>query len=57
MDSLTPFERLIADGLALGATSFLADIEAPSATMETPAYANFAAIGFQRLYMRTNYGR
>ena len=48
---------LIADGLALGATSFLADIEAPSATMETPAYANFAAIGFQRLYMRTNYGR
>lgn len=44
--------RIVADGLAAGATRFIADIEAPSETMDTPAYANFAWLGFRRPYER-----
>lgn len=46
--------RIVADGLALGARGFVADIEAPSPAMDTPAYANFAALGFRRPYTRTH---
>src|SRR5436190_12265466 len=35
---------IVADAPALGATRLLADIEAPSLAMDTPAYANFAAL-------------
>jgi hypothetical protein len=46
--------RIIGDGLALGARGFVADIEAPSAAMDTPAYRIFAALGFRRPYTRTH---
>src|SRR5438874_2629758 len=36
---------IVEDGLRLGARSFIADIEAPSETMDTPAYAYFARLG------------
>jgi hypothetical protein len=48
---------IVADGLQRGARRFLADIEAPSAAMDTPAYANFAALGFSRPYVRTHWAR
>jgi hypothetical protein len=48
---------IVADGLACGAREFIADIEAPSATMDTPAYENFARLGFTRPYARTHYAR
>jgi hypothetical protein len=47
----------VEDGLALGATSFLADIEAPSDAMDTPAYPNFAHLGFRVPYARTHWTR
>jgi hypothetical protein len=46
---------IVADGLALGARSFLADIEAPSPGLDTPAYAHFARLGFRLPYARTHY--
>jgi hypothetical protein len=46
--------RIVADGLALGARGFVADIEAPSAAMDTPAYGIFAGLGFRRPYTRTH---
>jgi hypothetical protein len=49
--------RMVADGLAAGATTFLADIEAPSDGLDTPAYANFARLGFRRPYVRTHFTR
>jgi hypothetical protein len=48
-------EAMVRDGLALGAQCFVADIEAPSATMESPAYRNFAELGFRRAYFRSHY--
>jgi hypothetical protein len=48
---------IVADGLTLGARSFLADIEAPSTGFDTPAYAHFARLGFRRPYVRTHYAR
>ena len=50
-------EFIVEDGLRLGARTFLADIEAPSAAMETPAYEYFARLGFRRPYVRTHYAR
>ena len=47
-------ERIVADGLGIGARGFVADIEAPSAAMDTPAYPIFAALGFRRPYTRTH---
>jgi hypothetical protein len=47
---------MVADGLQLGAKYFITDIEAPSPSMDTPAYDNFELLGFQRLYFRSNYG-
>jgi hypothetical protein len=48
---------MVADGVTLGARSFLADIEAPSRGFDTPAYAHFARLGFRRPYVRIHYTR
>jgi hypothetical protein len=42
-------------GLARGARRFIADIEAPSPTMDDPAYERFARLGFTRPYVRTHW--
>ena len=47
--------RIVQDGLRLGARGFLADIEAPSRAMDTPAYECFRALGFSRPYVRTHW--
>jgi hypothetical protein len=44
---------LVEDGLRRGVTRFAADIEAPSAARDTPAYANWQALGFEWPYLRT----
>jgi hypothetical protein len=54
-DALLAFA--VADGLTRGATSFLADIELPSAELDTPAYPTFARLGFRRPYVRTHWTR
>ena len=46
---------IVEDGLANGATAFLADIEAPSPDMDTPAYDYFPRLGFTRPYVRTHW--
>ena len=48
---------IVADGLARGARGFIADIEAPSAAMDTPAYADFSRLGLRRPYVRTHWTR
>jgi hypothetical protein len=48
---------IVTDGLILGARAFIADIEAPAKTMDTPAYEHFARLGFSRSYIRTHYAR
>jgi hypothetical protein len=48
---------MVEDGLARGARSFIADIEAPSEHMDTPAYEYFGRLGFRRPYVRTHYAR
>jgi hypothetical protein len=48
---------IVEDGLRLGARGFLADIEAPSERMDTPAYEYFPALGFTRPYVRTHWAR
>ena len=48
---------MVADGLANGASSFLADIELPSPDMDTPAYRYFGELGFTRPYVRTHWAR
>jgi hypothetical protein len=48
---------IVTDGLLLGARGFIADIEAPAETMDTPAYEHFARLGFSRPYVRTHYAR
>jgi hypothetical protein len=47
--------RIVEDGLELGARGFHTDIEAPSQTMDTPAYEYFPALGFTRPYVRTHW--
>lgn len=49
-------KAIVQDGLKLGATQFIADIEAPSIDLDSPAYENFGALGFSKLYLRSNYG-
>lgn len=49
-------ETMIRDGLAAGARLFVADIEAPVASMDGQAYGNFAALGFSKAYFRAHYG-
>jgi hypothetical protein len=48
---------IVADGAKLGARMLIADIELPSEAMDTPAYADFAALGFSRPYTRTHWAR
>jgi len=48
---------IVEDGLALGARGFIADIEAPSDAMDTPAYELFGRLGFSRPYVRTHWTR
>jgi hypothetical protein len=50
-------DLMVRDGLALGARTFLADIEAPSETQDTPAYEHFGRLGFRRPYNRTHHTR
>jgi hypothetical protein len=50
-------EFIVADGLANGARRFSADIEAPSDTLDTPAYEYFARLGFTRPHVRTHWTR
>jgi hypothetical protein len=50
-------EYMVADGLARGARGFVADIEAPSESFDTPAYEYFPRLGFRRPYARTHYAR
>jgi hypothetical protein len=50
-------EFMVRDGLDLGVRCFLADIEAPSDAMDTPAYGYFGRLGFRRPYVRTHYAR
>jgi hypothetical protein len=49
--------RIVADGLALGAAGFAADIEAPSPARDTPAYGTFGRLGFRIPYTRTHHMR
>jgi len=46
---------MVKDGIDLGAHYFVADIEAPTSEMNTPAYRNFEALGFKRPYFRSHY--
>jgi hypothetical protein len=46
---------IVADGVALGVRTFHTDIEAPSETLDTPAYDYFTALGFRRPYTRRHW--
>lgn len=48
-------QTIVRDGLNLGVKHFVADIEAPTSEMNTPAYHNFEALGFKRPYFRSLY--
>ena len=48
---------IVADGLARGACVFLTDIEVPSPDLDTPAYRDFAQLGFRRPYTRIHHAR
>lgn len=48
-------ETMVREGLAAGIQDFFADIEAPSARRDSPAYAHFARLGFAPVYHRINY--
>jgi hypothetical protein len=48
---------LVRRGLDLGVRRFGADIEAPAAAQDTPAYASFAALGFTCPYTHVHHGR
>lgn len=48
---------IVSDGLARGARSFIADIEAPSPEQATPGYESFGRLGFTRPYLRTHWTR
>jgi hypothetical protein len=49
-------EAMVADGVTAGARGFVADIEAPQAVGDGPAYRNFAGLGFSKAYFRAHYG-
>jgi hypothetical protein len=49
------WERIVSEGVAAGAGMFIADIEAPSPTLDSPAYRYFARLGFRRPYARTHW--
>src|SRR5262249_21359450 len=46
---------IVARGLELGASGFIADIEAPSPVPDTPAYGIFERLGFETLYVRRHW--
>ena len=46
---------IVEDGLARGANGFVADVEAPSPSLDTPAYEDFGRLGFTRPYARIHY--
>lgn len=48
-------QAMVKDGIDLGVRYFVADIEAPSPQMDTPAYRNFVTLGFTRPYFRSHY--
>jgi len=48
-------DALLREGLRSGVTHFAADIEAPSPGRDTPAYANWKALGFEWPYIRTHF--
>jgi hypothetical protein len=48
-------QAIVKDGLDLGVRYFVADIEAPTPAMNTPAYQYFEALGFKRPYFRNHY--
>lgn len=48
---------IVSDGLARGARSFIADIEAPSPKQTTAGYESFGRLGFTRPYLRTHWTR
>lgn len=48
-------QAIVKDGLDMGVRYFVADIEAPTPAMNTPAYHNFEALGFKRPYFRSHY--
>jgi hypothetical protein len=48
---------IVGDGLRRGAHTFIADIELPSANLDTPAYEYFGRLGFVRPYVRTHHAR
>jgi hypothetical protein len=49
-------QAIVEDGTQFGARQFLADIEAPSTNLDTPAYHYFDLLNFNKLYLRRNYG-
>lgn len=48
-------QAIIKDASDLGVKFVVADIEAPSLRMDTPAYRNFELLGFKRPYFRSHY--
>jgi len=48
-------QAIVKDGIDMGVRYFVADIEAPTPEMNTPAYHNFEALGFKRIYFRSHY--
>jgi len=48
-------EAMVRDGIAAGAKLFVADIEAPLAERDGPAYRNYARLGFKLAYFRSHY--
>jgi hypothetical protein len=48
-------QTMMHEGLKMGAKLFVADIEKPALKMDTPAYQDFANLGFSRPYFRSNY--
>lgn len=49
-------QAIVRDGINQGVNYFVADIEAPAAEMNTPAYHHFETLGFKRAYFRSHYG-
>jgi hypothetical protein len=49
-------QTIVSEGITLGVKYFVADIEAPTAEMDTPAYHQFELLGFKRPYFRSHYG-
>jgi hypothetical protein len=48
-------QTILKEGIDMGVRYFVADIEAPNPAMNTPAYQNFEALGFKRIYFRSHY--